>query len=96
MMQAATASYRKVHRVSSVIPAGIEESPMHVPSTIRLNFGPACVPIRASIRVTLATHELHTLAREIAREADAARAEGRHETADRLDWRAADLREAAR
>lgn len=62
---------------------------------IRLSCGYALAappqPMRA-VRLTPA--ELCLLARTLGREADAAAADGRHELADRLAARAADLREA--
>ena len=69
---------------------------MHIPATLRTTYGPSFLPQRPCVRVTLTRQELHTLARQIARDADAARAEGRYDAASRLDWRVADLREAAR
>jgi hypothetical protein len=69
---------------------------MFIPCTIRTSFSPVFVPTRSSVRVTLMRHELHTLAGQIVRDADATRAEGRDDVASRLDWRVADLREAAR
>jgi hypothetical protein len=69
---------------------------MHIASTIRTNFGRAFVPIRATVRVTLTRNELFVAIRQIEREADGARIAGNDEVASRLDWRAADLREAAR
>jgi hypothetical protein len=52
--------------------------------------------MRATIRVTLTRPELFAAIRQIERDADEARTSGKHELATRLDWRAADLREAAR
>jgi hypothetical protein len=69
---------------------------MHIPATTRTTFGPSCVPIRATVRVTLTRSELFAAIRQIEREADEARIAGKDEVASRLDWRAADLREAAR
>ena len=69
---------------------------MHIPSTIRTTYGRSFVPIRATVRVTLTRDELFAAIRQIEREADQARAAGNDEVATRLDWRAADLREAAR
>lgn len=69
---------------------------MFIPSTIRLSTGRSAVFTRPMIRVSLTAHELHQLARVLDREADAARAEGRHDVADSLDWRVSALREAAR
>jgi hypothetical protein len=69
---------------------------MHIPSTMRTAFGPSIVPIRASVRVTLTCAELFAVIRYVEREASEARALGNDDVATRLDWRAADLREAAR
>jgi hypothetical protein len=69
---------------------------MHIPATIRTTSGPAFVPIRATVRVTLTRSELFAAIRQIEREADEAHAGGNDDVATRLDWRAADLREAAR
>lgn len=69
---------------------------MFIPHTMRTSFGPAFVLTRSSVCITLTRHELRTLARQIARDAEAARAEGRHDAATRLEWRVADLREAGR
>jgi hypothetical protein len=69
---------------------------MHIPSTIRTSFGPSYVPIRATVRVTLTRRELFATIRQIERDADEARTAGNDDAATRLDWRAADLREAAR
>jgi hypothetical protein len=69
---------------------------MHIPATIRTAFGPSCIPVRAIVRVTLTRHELFAAIRQIERDADAARAAGNDDVATRLDWRAAELREAAR
>ena len=68
---------------------------MFIPWTIRLSTGPALMPPCPSVHVSLSLHELHILARAIEREANQARADGLHGVADRLDWRVADLREAA-
>jgi hypothetical protein len=67
-------------------PAGMENMPMHIPSTIRTTFGPAHVPVRATVRVTLTRRELFAAIRQIERDADEARARGKHEVATRLDW----------
>jgi hypothetical protein len=72
------------------------EARLFVPATIRLSTGTAGLPGRPAIRTTLSAHELHMLARAIDREADEARAADNDDLATRLDWRAADLREAAR
>jgi hypothetical protein len=48
------------------------------------------------IRVTLTRGELFAAVRQIERDADVARATGNDDIATRLDWRAADLREAGR
>jgi hypothetical protein len=69
---------------------------MHIPSTIRTAYGRPFVPIRTTVRVTLTRDELFAAIRQIEREADEARAVGNVEVATLLDWRAADLREAAR
>jgi hypothetical protein len=69
---------------------------MHIPSTIRTTFGPAAIPVRGTVRVTLTLAELFATIRHIEREACEARAAGREDVATSLDWRAADLREAAR
>jgi len=76
--------------------AGKENLAMHIPSTIRLSTGRAHLAVRPMIRVSVTAHELDTLACAVARDAEDARAEGRHHVADQLDWRAAVLREAAR
>jgi hypothetical protein len=68
---------------------------MHIPSTIRTAFGPAFIPTRATVRVTLSRYELFAVIRHIEREGDEARAAGNDDVATRLDWRVADL-EAAR
>ena len=69
---------------------------MHIPSTIRTSFGPSLVPTRASVRVTLTLRELFGVIRQLERDAEEARALGNDHLATRLEWRAADLREAAR
>jgi hypothetical protein len=69
---------------------------MHIPATIRTTFGHSVNPIRATVGVTLTRCELFAAIRQIERDADEARAAGNYDVATRLDWRAADLREAAR
>jgi hypothetical protein len=69
---------------------------MHIPATIKTAYGPSLVPIRATARVTLTRCELFAAIRQIERDADEARAACNDDVATRLDWRAADLREAAR
>jgi hypothetical protein len=69
---------------------------MHIPATIRITYGHSFIPIRATVRVTLTRHELFAAIRQIEHDADEARAAGNDDIATRLDWRAADLREAAR
>ena len=69
---------------------------MHIPSTIRTSFGPSLIPTRASVRVTLTLRELFGVIRQLERDAEEARALGNDHLATRLEWRAADLREAAR
>ena len=71
--------------------------PMTIPpASLRLAFGPGRLPSPPMRPVRLAPGELHILALALAQEADPARDAGQHSRADRLDWRAADLREAAR
>lgn len=53
------------------------------------------MPPGPAVHVSLSPHEVHVLARAIEREADEARADGLQAVADVLDWRVADLREAA-
>jgi hypothetical protein len=64
---------------------------------MRLSSGPVSVPThRRTFRVILDADEIHALIVSLAREADEARAAGKYNFAERLDWRVADLREAAR
>lgn len=69
---------------------------MHIPATIRLSTGPASLPRAPMVRVSLTINELFVLVRHIRREADALRIDGQDAAADRLDWRAAALREVLR
>jgi hypothetical protein len=69
---------------------------MHIPSTIPTSFGPSVVAVRATVSVTLTPHDLFAVTRQIERDADEAGAAGDDVLAARLDWCAADLREAAR
>ena len=50
----------------------------------------------STVRVTLTRQELFAAIWQVERDADEARATGNDAVATRLDWRAADLREAAR
>ena len=69
---------------------------MFIPRTIATNYGPRCLPLAPMIRVTLTPAELHAAVLHVEREAREAEAEGQHDTAARLRWRASALREAAR
>jgi hypothetical protein len=69
---------------------------MNFSSYITTSYGPRLLPNRPMLRVTLTRAELFAVVRHLQRDADAARAAGNDDTAIRLDWRAADLREAAR
>lgn len=70
---------------------------MHLPNpTIRTSHGIGRLAPRPLVATLLTRAELHTLATAIEREADLARAERADHVAERLDTRAADLREAAR
>jgi hypothetical protein len=69
---------------------------MFLPRTIATSFGPRHLPLAPMIRVTLTPAELHAAVLHVERAAREAEAEGQHDTAARLDWRAAALREAAR
>ena len=69
---------------------------MYFPRTIATSFGPRHVPMAPMIRVTLTPAELHAAVLHVEREAREAEAEGQHDTAGRLYWRAAALREAGR
>ena len=69
---------------------------MHIPFTIRTTFGPSLILVHATVRGTPTRSELFSAIRQIEREADQARAAGNEDVTTSLDWRAADLREAAR
>jgi len=61
-----------------------------------LSTGPALIGCRRLVRVSLTSNELHQLALAVRRDAEMAEREGNHAVAERLHWRVADLREAAR
>lgn len=65
-------------------------------STIRTTFGLSIVRTRATVRVMLTQHELLAVIKQIERDVEEAHAYGDDPVATRLDWRAADLREATR
>lgn len=67
------------------------------PIPLPTSYGPAfAAPTRRRIPITVSHHEAHQLIRAIEVEAEAAWTEGKIALAERLDWRAADLREATR
>ena len=69
---------------------------MFLPRTIATSFGLRHLPLAPMIRVTLTPAELHAAVRHVEREAREAEAEGQHDTAGRLYWRASALREVGR
>jgi hypothetical protein len=69
---------------------------MYIPHTICTGHGPHFLPLAPMVRVTLTVAELHAMAALVAKQGADAEAEGRSDVAQRLRWRAVELREAGR
>lgn len=69
---------------------------MHISYLIPTSHGLRRLPSPPMVRIALKPSELHRLARILTLDAMEAERAGQHDNAERLHWRAADLREAGR
>lgn len=69
---------------------------MHISHTIQTAYGPGSIGAQPMVPIRVTRNELHLLVRAIERAAAEAETEGRLTVSDRLAWRAAGLKEAAR